>query len=78
MLFLWNTRQKNKDMKAIINTMTNELKAININPVGSYATLPAKMADAVETVKMFGYAAWDANSCMGASLKAIVKKYAEA
>ena len=65
-------------MKAIINTMTSELKAININPVGIYATLPAKMADAVETVKMFGYAVWDANSCMGASLKAIVKKYAEA
>lgn len=71
-------KAKNKVMKAMINTMTNELKALNINPIGSYATLPAKMAEAVETVKMFGYAAWDADSCMGASLKAIVKKYAEA
>jgi hypothetical protein len=65
-------------MNAMIASMTAELKAMNIIAVGSYATLPAKMTEAVVTVKMFGYEAWEANTCMGAKLKDIVKKYAEA
>ena len=65
-------------MNTMIFKMSAELNAINIRPIGVYASLPYIMAEAVETVKMFGYDTWSANSCLGNALKAIVKKYAEA
>ena len=71
-------KQNKKAMNAMIATMSAELIARNINAVGSYETLPAKMAEAVETVKLFGYDVWEKNSCMSSALKEIVKKYADA
>jgi len=63
-------------MNEMITKMTEELKSLNINPVGSYATLPRIMSEAVIDSKLFGFETWANNSCLGSALKAIVKKYA--
>ena len=62
-------------MNEMMTKITQELKSLNINPAGCYASLPKIMSEAVIDSKLFGFEAWSNNSCLGSALKEIVKKY---